>query len=223
MNISIREEIEKEAFRICSDALLKKGDKIVFFTLTYSDKSGGWMLPSLIPTIYYSNSATISFLEQHNLITRLGNKNNSSDITVMFNWDETDKWMKNILGEEEQDSFENKSSAHCKIKGEVGFIVFEKPKKEKIRIGKATSKQFRLLEKLEPFGHLYSVDSVFEAISNSRGEIDYDLNDPQKKVVKQKAALDDVISELQRESKLKGRISFFYTKDKRQVRLILKH
>lgn len=221
MKTTIREDIEKEAFRICNEAKLKKGRGVLGFTLIRPGSKADWLVSSLEPKIYYDNPATISFLEIHGLLIVL-NKNYDSDVRVIFNWEEIDIWIKNILGEEEQDNLESEAHAHCDRRGKFGFIVFEKPKKDEIKIGLVNTKQFRLLEKLEPFGIMHNVDNVFDEISNTYDEIDYEMHDPQKKVIKQKAALGGLIKELQRGTKLKGRISLSYSKDKRQVRLVLR-
>lgn len=224
MNISIRDDIEKEAFRICTEALLYEGMLSWNFKLVPA-KNHGLEGLSIYREIEYTHPAVITYLTKHGLALCWPNctyNPESREFGVLFNFDRIRNWVASIFVTEKADKIVvSSASGHCEKKGEMGYLVFDNPKEE-IKIARVVSKQFRLLEASEPFGTLRSTDAIFNSVSGPVVNEGYGLYDPRKVRMQQKATLKGLMSELQRTGKLKGRVELKFTPDNNRVSVILK-
>ena len=110
---------------------------------------------------------------------------------------------------------------HCEEKGEVGYLIFDKPKEE-FEVGNVKFDQYRLLKEMEPFGVWHTIETVFNSLDRSVESESYASYNPEKIKAKQRKILKNIIGEIQRTGKLRGRVGFKFSKDNKKVICFLK-
>ncbi len=123
----------------------------------------------------------------------------------------------------EKTNSENKSnqSPELVIDGNMGYLKFYK-QGQKIKIGKTTSRKYRLLDCLiYPLGVAKTTDGIFDSIKISKDALDTDLTDAYVAHSKKQDIIEFTMKELQKIDGLKGKISLEWQQSGRSASLKL--
>lgn len=123
----------------------------------------------------------------------------------------------------EKTNSENKSnqSPELVIDGNMGYLKFYK-QGQKIKIGKTTSRKYRLLDCLiYPLGVAKTTDGIFDSIKISKDALDTDLTDAYVAHSKKQDIIEFTMKELQKIDGLKGKISLEWQQNGRSASLKL--
>ncbi len=103
-----------------------------------------------------------------------------------------------------------------------GYFQFSK-QGVRIFIGKTGTRKYKLVYILvSPLGTARKVDVVFDAIRESKDDLDAQLKDPYTRERRQRDIINYTMKELQKIGRLRGRVSLKYDSSKSRVALLLK-
>ncbi len=107
---------------------------------------------------------------------------------------------------------------YCVVENGLGYLKFGKHGKKK-KIGKASSRHFRLLQTmLSPVGVSKTTEVVFEAIRLLKDKNDTRLSDWNTSATRKVELIEYAIKELQKGNKLEGKIKFEFNNTKTQLK-----
>ena len=107
----------------------------------------------------------------------------------------------------------------CVVESGWGYLKFGKYS-EKVKVGKSTSRHFRLLQcLLESFGRAKTTEAVYEWIKLLKDKKDSDLSgwDNYKKKNRQIVIIQNAIKELQKGNKLRKKLAFEFNDTKTKI------